>query len=514
MSLKRRAIEKVRASRDGHEFHEAWAARRALSLVFPKDGLNAIAVEGLSIEDQKTASAEAAEIADLTFYYGPGPSFARAKKVVVAQLKYSIRSSTKAFRSIDGRKTFRKFAAAFRDYKKRHGARKVESKLEFELVTNRPVHPDLSAAIKGLALGRHLNKGAKNQGNQIRSASGLKGKELIAFAAKLKVTGLAGSLRENKLQLSRAVVDWSAARDAMARSRLGALRALLRDKAGSAGQGNNLIRRTDVLDALELQSPDELLPCPESFPNVGKIIAREQLKGALKLIPRLKKPLVIHAAGGMGKTVFVQSLAKALSNNFGILLFDCFGGGAYRAPEDARHLPKRGLIHIVNNLACDGLCDPLLPNNESVQELVKAFRVRLEQAVTTLRRGSRDRQILLFIDAIDNAAEHAKDKGEAAFPTVLLESLYHNGPINGVQLILSCRSHRKATALGGLPCEELELKPFTIGEVGAYLRSRIQSVTATQIQVAFNSFTRQSTDIGTSNRRKRPSRFLGTRAGD
>lgn len=30
-------------------------------------------------------------------------------------------------------------------------------------------------------------------------------------------------------------------------------------------------------------------------------------------------------------------------------------------PGDARHLPRKGLVHIVNELACRGLCDPLLP---------------------------------------------------------------------------------------------------------------------------------------------------------
>ena len=59
-----------------------------MSLVFPRDGLVGIAVEGLSETDQKSASAEAVEIADLTLYYGASPHFERAKKVVILQLKY------------------------------------------------------------------------------------------------------------------------------------------------------------------------------------------------------------------------------------------------------------------------------------------------------------------------------------------------------------------------------------------------------------------------------------------
>jgi hypothetical protein len=108
----------------------------------------------------------------------------------------------------------------------------------------------------------------------------------------------------------------------------------------------------------------------------------------INLIPRLDKPLLVHATGGIGKTVFLQSLSKALSENHETVIFDCFGGGAYRAPKDARHLPKRGLIHIINNLACDGLCDPLLPINENVEELItlsgEAFRARQKYSVSRL----------------------------------------------------------------------------------------------------------------------------------
>src|SRR5258708_30417143 len=89
---RRRAIDKVRASRDGHEFHEAWAARRALRLVMPTDVLVGMAVEGLAPVDQTKASSETVEIADLVLYYGRAPTFNQAKSVVIVQAKYSISS--------------------------------------------------------------------------------------------------------------------------------------------------------------------------------------------------------------------------------------------------------------------------------------------------------------------------------------------------------------------------------------------------------------------------------------
>lgn len=479
-------MDKVRASRDGHEFHEAWAARKALQLVMHTGDLVGIAVEGLAPADQKRASAETVEIADLVLYFGKHPTFDEAESVVIVQLKYSKGSENIPFRVSNAKKTIRKFAGAFENHLKLHSQNDVEKKLAFELITNRPIYSSFSEAIDSLASGVSLSGEVKKQADQFSSACGLIGHDLAKFAQKVKITGLAGSLAQNKKHLSRVIADWSVAPDAMARARLGNLRQLLRDKAGLACEGKNVITRTDVLDALGLQSPDDLLPCPASFPEVGKVVEREQLSTIVSRIPNLNIPLLIHADGGAGKTVFFQSLAKILGETHETVMFDCFGGGAYRAPENARHLPKRGLIHIINNLACDGLCDPLLPSHENVEELIKAFRVRLAQAVATLQRGSHEKQLLLFIDAIDNAAEHAKDKGELAFPKLLLESFHHSGPVAGVKLIVSCRTYRRDISRGDIPCEEFELKPFTPTEAEKYLRDRISRVTDTQIQVAYS----------------------------
>src|ERR1700724_2224022 len=123
---KLRAIDKVRASRDGHEFHEAWAARKALQLVMPTNGLVGIAVEGLAPADQVGASAETVEIADLVLYYGTHPTFDGARSVIIVQLKYSRSLQVNPYRASDAKRTIRKFAGAFRSHKRKHGAKNVE----------------------------------------------------------------------------------------------------------------------------------------------------------------------------------------------------------------------------------------------------------------------------------------------------------------------------------------------------------------------------------------------------
>lgn len=484
MARASKSVDTVRASRDGHEFHEAWTARKALQLLWPADGLIAIAVEGLEPADHAAASSETVEIADITLYYGKRPTFKGADRVNIVQFKYSVSNSDDDFRVSHAKKTIGKFAAAYLDHKKRYGAKEVRDKLEFELITNRPIYPAFEQAIAGIADGKPLSGEVKKQADQfIKAACGLDGKPLIEFAGKCLITGLAGSLTDTKRDLSRTLVNWSAAADALARARLGAMRQLVRDKAGHAGTNRNVIKRVGVLEVLEVDE-DELFPCPASLPEVGSVVVREQLAKVITLIPTLCKPLLIHAAGGVGKTVFLESLAGTLSETHQVLLFDCFGGGAYRAPEDSRHLPKRGLVHIVNSLACRGLCDPILPTNDNVEGLVKAFRRRLSQCVCTLRTASAEKEVILFIDAIDNAAEHANDKNEPSFPTLLLESFHHGGPIPGVRLVVSCRSHRIDVSTKGAPYEDFKLKPFSFPETETYLRDRLPDVSQTEIQVA------------------------------
>ncbi len=177
----------------------------------------------------------------------------------------------------------------------------------------------------------------------------------------------------------------------------------------------------------------------------------------------------------------MESLAKALEDRYEIVFFDCFGGGAYRSPEDARHLPKHGLIHIANSLACRGLCDPILPDSDDLQTLLKTFRRRLEQCVITLSRVSPKKELLILLDAIDNAAEHARDRQEESFPIRLLESVQH-APVSGLTLVASSRSHR--IPIKHIPYHNFELRPFSPKETATYLRARMPNVTDIELRVA------------------------------
>lgn len=480
-TIKPARVDKVRASREGHEYHEAWTARKALQLLWPDSELTAIAVEGLSPTDQARVSSQTVEVADITMYFGGNPNFEQAKRTTIAQFKYSIAYKDEDFRTTNAKKTIEKFAKTYREYTRKYGAQAVADKLDFQLITNQPINKFLLEAINALASNTPFKGDVAKQAKQFQAASGLSGKPLAAFARQFKILGRTGSLPETKNELASLLIDWSATSDPIAAARLGKLRDLMREKAGYAGTGQNLITRTDILAALQIGDPKDLLPCEPRLPNVGSILEREQLTDALTRISSVTAPLLIQATGGVGKTVFMETLATKLSKDHEVVFFDCFGGGAYRSPEDARHLPKKGLIHIANTLAFRGLCDPMLPDNPDVQGLLRTFRRRLTQCLDTVSRLAPGRKLALLIDAIDNADIIARQRSEDCFPVKLLESL-DSEPIAGVRLIVSCRPERKPATYA--KCEEFPLQPFTKGETESFLRARLKNLSEAEINVA------------------------------
>lgn len=476
-----RKIDTTRASRDGHEYHEAWTARKALQLFWPDSDLVGISVEGLSPEDQARASKASIEIADIALYFGTTPNFELCTRKIIAQFKYSIADKDKDFRASNAKKTITKFAETFSDYKKKYGAQSVSDRLYFQLITNQPPYKPLIEAIDAIATGSFRTGEVKKQGDQFIAAAGLKGKSLAEFAAKVSIIGRSGNLQATKEELENLLVDWSATNDPIARERLSRLKDLVRDKAGYAGTNQNLITRPDILAALKVGDADDLLPCKPRLKDVGPVVEREQLLNALERIESTTMPVLIHAAGGVGKTVFLENLGRKLQETSEVVFFDCFGGGAYRALDDARHQPKQGLIHIANTLSFRGLCDPMLPETLDQQRLMRTFRRRINQCVKTMSRIAPGRKLVLLIDAIDNAEIAARQRSEDAFPIKLLESL-DKEPIDGVKVIVSCRSHRKPTTYAKY--NDYELRSFSMDETRTFLQERLKGVSDAEINVA------------------------------
>lgn len=475
-------IDTVRASRAGHTFHERWAARRALQLVFPNDDLFAIAVEGISSTETASPGARAEEVADLVLYYGSGDNFQTCDRLETVQFKYKLREE--AVTAAYLKKTIEKFSDTILGYEKEFSEADVDKKTSFIFVTNSEFTESLWEAITSLIEGttpsdrgaitqtRSLKKWCANRG--LSDASRLFSRMIFRAGEK----SLAG--QDNALR--RTLTDWSAGADSEARLRLHGLQILVQNKAGPSGQGKNLIRREDVLDALDCE-PEDLFPAETRFIDVGAIVERTELSTTSDLVKTTKLPIFVYAEGGVGKTVFIQSLAARMANEFEVVVFDCFGGGSYRSDNHSRHLPRIGLVQIVNELASRTLCDPMLPGGDDSRKIIKAARRRLAQAATAIRTQSKKLGLLIIVDAADNAQLEADYRHEEAFPKLLLSAIDED-PIDGVKLLFTARTHRKDKVIGRSTVEDVELGPFNDPEAREFLKDRKPSASGVEIATA------------------------------
>nr|WP_281352929.1 NACHT domain-containing protein [Mesorhizobium camelthorni] len=376
-------------------------------------------------------------------------------------------------------KTLRKFAIADADLAK---ARPDATDLaHFELVTNRPIDADTLAALAALRAGDNLDGRAADHASQIAGATDLTGAALQAFANKLTLTGAGGALARVEHANLRTLASWSGATDNLSHARLANLRRLVRDRAGSQGRGDNRIGRVDVLGALDIAHERDIYPVRAAFPDVEAQIERPVLDEIIDLVFADPRALLIHAAGGVGKTVLMQALADKLSTYHCVLLFDGFGAGMWREPSDGRHLPRKSLPHLANLLAANGLCDIMLQSSH-VEESLAALRERLAASVATLRRFDANANVILVLDAIDHCGMQAKRTGTASFAHILLQSL-NIASIAGVRVVASCRTHRRHDAQGDTRCREFAVPTFSREETAALVQKRLPSATSNDVTV-------------------------------
>lgn len=472
----------MRASRAGHTFHERWTARRSLQLVFPKDDLFAIAVEGLSTNETAEPGDEAEDIADLILYFGHGDTFQTCRALQTLQFKY--KADVEPVTSSYLKKTIKKFAATLLGYEKDFTEAEINEKLTFSFVTNTDFSEQLWDAVICLQMGtKPSDKAAIQQYTYLKRWCE---EEAVEANRLFRLTDFQASTKDlpahNRI-LYKTLSDWTPGVDSQARMRLHGIEERVREKAGLSGQRNNLIKREDVLDSLGCE-PEDLFPANTEFVDVGSVLVREALSDASNLIANATSPVCIHADGGVGKTVFIQSLAHYMGNGFETVMFDCFGGGSYRAEDQARHLPRIGLLQIINELASRGLCDPMLPSDGDRHALIKAARKRLERAATTVKKQSLKSGVLVIIDAADNAQLEADHRKEGAFPRLLVASLSRE-PLEGVKLVMTARSHRMADTIGKSQVEYFELGNFSKGETRCFLQSRRADLKELEFSTAF-----------------------------
>ena len=77
-------------------------------------------------------------------------------------------------------------------------------------------------------------------------------------------------------------------------------------------------------------SPDRLLPAPSLLQAPEAVVPVPQAAEIARSLAASKGPVVVHAAGGVGKSVLASQLAGFLPGGSVYLVYDCFALGGYR----------------------------------------------------------------------------------------------------------------------------------------------------------------------------------------
>jgi hypothetical protein len=214
----------------------------------------------------------------------------------------------------------------------------------------------------------------------------------------------------------------------------------------------------NVLMCLGVTSKEHLFPAPPKFEPLNNPIQWEQHAELLTQIVNASEPIIIHAGGGVGKSVVCRLLADDLPNGSIGIVYDCFGGGEYLNLIKKRHRYRDALIQIANELALLDLCERfILRSKDSEDDLLRAFLFRLDAAGKKLRKANPNGILAIFIDAADNAEMSAKDFSDQGFvPQLLRQKL----PF-ACRIIALCRTERVNLLDPKQNVQQLPLLPFS-----------------------------------------------------
>ncbi|MGN4108153.1 NACHT domain-containing protein, partial [Burkholderia gladioli] len=452
--------ELVRPSRDGDQFHYHWAARHCLALLPGSGDLVAVAIEGASTSEGATSVEDGDELIDVGLYYG-SEALEDARSIHYIQLKHSTRHAQEPWTASGLRKTLKGFAQRFSKLLQQIPTATLVEKLRFRFTSNRPIEQKVAEALEDLA------SASATRHPTIRKTlvryTGLTASQAADFFKIFSAEGGEPSLWVQRNLLVQDVSIYLAGADSDSPVQL---KEMVARKATSEFASDPAIRRHDVLRALKATETD-LVPAPCLIVAPTDTIRREQEAEIRDALLSTRHPIVLHADGGVGKSILASRLAASMPSGSVAVLYDCFGDGLYRNALNFRHRHRDALVQIANELAAQGLCHPLIPSGHAdAKGFMRAFFGRLKQAIDLLRAQNPQASLCLIIDAADNADMAAEEQGEAAFVRDLIRTAYPDG----VRFAFTCRTHRRERLGAPTEAHHIELRPYTETETREFLQ--------------------------------------------
>ncbi|WP_109483812.1 AVAST type 3 anti-phage nuclease/ATPase Avs3a [Paraburkholderia sp. C35] len=463
--------ELVRPSRDGDQFHYHWAARHCLALLPGLNSLVAVSIEGASTSEGSSAVDDGDELIDVGFYWG-SEALERAQRVEYTQLKHSTRQAETVWTASGLKKTLQGFAKRFTALLLQFVAPDIKSRFRFRFTTNRPIDQKVLEALEDLAASRATRHPSVQA--TLVGYTGLSGDQAADFFSIFSAEGEEPNLWAQRNLLAQDVGVYLSEADYDAPVQL---KELVARKASSEFANDPAIRRHDVLRALRVSEP-QLQPAPCLINAPAVVLPREQEAEIRAALLSTTRPIVLHADGGVGKSVIASRLATSMPQGSVAVLYDCFGDGLYRNSLHLRHRHSDALAQIANELAARGLCLPLIPSTHAdAKNLMRAFIGRIEQAINLLRARSPEASLCLIVDAADNADMAAEEQGDNPF----VRDLISTAVPDGVRLAFTCRTHRRARLGAPSDAHEIELRPFSLAETKAFLRQHYPDATEADV---------------------------------
>lgn len=456
--------ERVRASRDGDRFHYTWAAACLLRLLSPVTGLQQVSIEGLGAVASEEEP-DGAEVIDLVEFYGPpGAGFTSLE---VRQFKYSTLRPEENFALADICEVLGKFSRLDEALRLQY----PRAAIHYSIVTNKPISVKAAQAVRDLATGRA--DPAESSVAKLIEAMVLSAADAVSLCSRLELRGGEAKVAALRQELGQGIGGLTADADLRASA---SLIDLVASRAST--ESNGPITKADVLAAFGCRE-DELAPAPGELGTEPFFVRDAYIELAHKILDT-PGAIILTAEGGVGKSTFTRSLPGLLGGDADVIIYDCFGGGKYRRPGRPRHRHRDGLVQIATEISGAGLALPIIPAGRTdPEEYVKAFVRRLETASETLaQRGNR--QLVVIVDAADNAAIAAEENADyRAFVRDLLR-LEEAIPAN-IHIVLTCRPERIKLLEPPSRIVTFELAAFQLYETAKVVSSAQRAATPQDI---------------------------------
>jgi hypothetical protein len=452
----------IRSSRDGDQFHYLWAARQCLKLLPGNTDLVAVTIEGATAAEAIKDEIDAGEeLIDVGLYFGAEERDG-ARLVRYVQLKHSTRRSVEPWTVSGLKKTIKGFAERYGNFAELYPVDDIAERFRFEFTTNRPIDARVNEALSDLASGAEARHPELQE--LLIEYAALGEDQAPQFFRLFSVEGGEGDLWAQRNLLTQDVCAYLPEADYDAPVQL---KELVTRKATTEFETDPAIRRHDVLRALKVYE-EQLHPAPCLIPDPSNTLPRAQEQDILTTLLTAESPVVIHADGGVGKSVLAARLAASMPPGSEAILYDCFGDGLYRNALHIRHRHQDALVQVANELAARGLCHPLIPTvHADAKQYMRAFIGRLAQGVKLLRATDPEAHLCLIIDAADNAEMAAEERGD---PGSFVRDLIRAPLPDGVRLALTCRTHRRELLHAPPGIQEVKLCPFNEDESARHLR--------------------------------------------